>query len=214
MKKILLIAGIALLSLTVNAQEKSKGLQGAWFATSQIGYQQTKSGNHKSTNLSVLPIVGNFISPSVAVGAGIGYINIKSENGTTTAANTGLVVVEPLVRKYWNVSGSLYFFGQLAAPIINGKVKDTDIKVSQYGLAASGGFDYFVTKNFSVEFSYNLANLSFTKLKNFGGAGVDVETTDFSLAHVASVDSEYNSALGGGMNNAVTPLSFGFKFVF
>ncbi|MDD5151554.1 MAG: hypothetical protein PHC28_13940 [Flavobacterium sp.] len=214
MKKILLIAGIALLSLTVNAQEKSKGLQGAWFATSQIGYQQTKSGNHKSTNLSVLPIVGTFISPSVAVGAGIGYINIKSENGTTTAANTGLVVVEPLVRKYWNVSGSLYFFGQLAAPIINGKVKDTDIKVSQYGLAASGGFDYFVTKNFSVEFSYNLANLSFTKLKNFGGAGVDVETTDFSLAHVASVDSEYNSALGGGMNNAVTPLSFGFKFVF
>lgn len=65
----------------------------------------------------VLPIVGTFVTPSVAVGAGIGMINIKSENSGGTAANTNLIVAEPLVRKYWNVAGNLYFFGQLAAQL-------------------------------------------------------------------------------------------------
>jgi opacity protein-like surface antigen len=212
MKKILLVAGIVLLSLAVNAQEKSKGLQGAWFATSQIGYQQTKSGNVKSTNLSVLPIVGTFVSPSVAVGAGIGYVNIKSENGSATTANTGLVVFEPLARKYWNVAGSLYFFGQLAAPIINGKEKESDLKVSQFGLAMSGGFDFFVTKNFSVEFSYDLVNFTSTTLTPQTGNKTTV--TNFSAAHVASVEPVYIDALGGSMPNLTTPLSFGFKFIF
>jgi hypothetical protein len=212
MKKILLIAGIVLLCFNVNAQEKSKGLQGAWFATSQIGYQQTKSGNDKSTNLSVLPIVGTFISPSVAVGAGIGYISIKSENGTTTAANTGLVVVEPLVRKYWNVAGNFYFFGQLATPIISGKEKEADTKISQYGVAMSGGIDFFVCKNFSVEFSFDLANLTSTTLDPATGDKTTV--TNFSLAHMATPDPVYVGALGGSNPNLTSPLAFGFKFVF
>jgi opacity protein-like surface antigen len=92
-------------------------------------------------------LVGYFVSPSVTVGAGVGMINIKSETGSTTNANTNLVVVEPLVRKYWNIAGNFYFFGQLATPIITGKEKEDDIKVTQFGVAMSGGFDYFVTKN-------------------------------------------------------------------
>ena len=212
MKKILLVAVLAILSLTVNAQEKSKGLQGAWFATSQFGYQQTKTGDVKSTNLTLLPIVGTFISPSVAIGAGVGYINVKAENASSTVANTSLIVVEPLIRKYWNVAGSLYFFGQLAAPIISGKEKQSDLKVSQFGLAMSGGFDFFVSKNFSVEFSYDLANFTSTKLDP--KAGETTTITNFSLAHVATVESTYNGALGGSMPNMTSPLSVGFKFIF
>jgi opacity protein-like surface antigen len=210
MKKFLLVAGIVLLGITAKAQEK--GLQGAWFVTSQIGYQQTKSGSNTGTNLTVLPIVGTFVTPSVAVGAAVGYINIKSENSAGTAASTGLLVVEPLARKYWNVSGSLYFFGQLALPIISGKEKESELKVNQFGLSASSGFDYFVTKNFSVEFSYNLANLSSTTLTPKTGDKTTI--TDFSLAHVASVDPAYVSALGGSNPTLTSPLSFGFKFVF
>jgi opacity protein-like surface antigen len=111
-----------------------------------------------------LPVVGTFVTPSVAVGAGVGFINMKSESNTGTTAKTDLIVIEPLARKYWNVAGSLYFFGQLAAPIIIGKEKESDLKVSQVGLALSGGFDYFVTKSFSVEFSYDLANFTSTTL--------------------------------------------------
>lgn len=212
MKKLFLLAGIALLSLNANAQDKeSKGLQGAWWASCQVGYQKTEVGNSANTTTMILPLAGYFVSPSVTVGAAVGTIKVDSES---QGIETNLFVVEPLARKYWNVAGNFFFFGQLATPIVSGKVKDTDVKVSQFAVAASGGLDFFVTKNFSVELSYNLANLSFTKLENFGGAGVDVNTTDFSLAHIATVDSEYNSALGGAMNNAITPLSFGFKFIF
>lgn len=212
MKKLVLAAAVVLSSLSAQAQEKSKGLEGAWFVTSQFGYQQTKTGDDKATNLSVIPIVGNFITPSVAVGAGIGIMNIKSETGSVTNANTNLVVVEPLVRKYWNVAGNFYFFGQVATPIITGKEKEADTKVSQFGLAVSGGIDFFVTKNFSVEFSYDLANFTSTTIKPDGGDKTTVNS--FSLAHMATADPVYVDALGGSMPNLTSPLSFGFKFVF
>ncbi|MEN9458318.1 MAG: hypothetical protein RL135_896 [Bacteroidota bacterium] len=210
MKKIITVTMFAALSFSANAQKK--GLQGTTFATSQFGYTQTKTGTTKSTNFTLLPIIGTFVSPSVAIGAGIGTVNIKSENGSTTTANTGLFVFQPLVRKYWNVAGSMYFFGQLAAPIISGKEKQSELKVSQFGLAASGGLDMILGKHFSVEFSYNLANFSVTTLTPKTGNKTTI--TDFSLAHVANVENVYNSALGGSNPTLTTPLSFGFKFLF
>lgn len=213
MKKLLLAAGIVLSSLTAQAQEKKgEGLEGKWFVTSQFGYQQTKNGDDKATNLSIIPIVGTFITPSVAVGAGVGIMDIKSETGSVTNAKTNLLVVEPLVRKYWNIAGNFYFFGQLAAPIITGKEKEADTKISQFGLSAAGGIDFFVTKNFSVEFSYDLANFTSTTIDPATGDKTTV--TNFSLAHMASPDPVYVNALGGSMPNLTTPLAFGFKFVF
>lgn len=84
----------------MTAQAQKQGLQGTWFVTSQVGYQQTKTGDVKSTNMTILPIIGTFVKPTVAVGAAVGYMNIKSEDNTGTLANTGLVAIEPLVRKY------------------------------------------------------------------------------------------------------------------
>lgn len=212
MKKILTLVSIVLVGFSVKAQEANEGLKGAWFVTSQFGYQQTKTDDVKSTNLLVMPIVGKFITPSVAVGAGLGYINIKADSDKGTAANSNLVVIQPLARKYWNVAGSLYFFGQLAAPIITGKEKESELKVNQFGLSLSGGFDFFVTKYFSVEFSYDLANFTSTTLDSKDGSKTTV--TNFGLAHVANVDSYYNGALGGSNPNLTSPLSFGFKFIF
>lgn len=208
MKKILTFVSIALIGLTAKAQDASQGLKGAWFVTSQFGYQQTKTGDAKNTNLSVIPIVGTFITPSVAIGAGLGYINMKSDLGSTTSAKTDLFVIQPLARKYWNVAGSLYFFGQAALPVITGKEKESDTKISQFGLSVSGGFDYFVTKNFSVEFSYDLANFTSTTIDPKTGDKTTV--TNFGLAHMANVDSAY---LVGG-SNLTTPLAVGFKFIF
>ncbi len=210
MKKIIVLTVLASISFTVNAQ--NKGLQGTWFATSQFGYQQSKSGDAKSTNFTILPIVGTFVKPSVAVGLALGYVNIKSEAGEAVNANTGLVVVEPLVRKYWNVTGGLFFFGQLAVPVVTGKEKESELKVSQAGLSASGGFDMVLGKHFTVEFSYNLANFSVTTLTPKTGNKTTV--TDFSLAHVANVDTYYNTALAGSKPTLTSPLSFGFKFLF
>ncbi|MFZ1529377.1 MAG: outer membrane beta-barrel protein [Ferruginibacter sp.] len=210
MKKFFLLALTA--AFAVNGIAQDKGLKGTWFVTSQLGYTQTKTGDVKSTNLTVLPIVGTFITPSVAVGGAVGYASIKSEDGSTTEANTGLLVIEPLVRKYYNINGGLFFFGQLAAPVISGKEKESETKVSQFGLAASGGLDFVMGKHFTVEFSYNLINASVTTITP--KAGDKTTITDFSVAHVANVSPEYNAALGGSNPTLTSPLSFGFKFLF
>jgi len=159
-----------------------------------------------------LPIVGTFVTPSIAVGAGVGIINIKADSDAGTAAKTDLFVAQPLVRKYWNIAGSLYFFGQLAVPIISGKEKESELKINQIGVSMSGGFDYFVTKNFSVEFSYDLANFTSTTIDPKTGDKTTV--TNFGLAHVANVDPFYNTALAGSNPNLTSPISVGFKFVF
>ena len=208
MKKFFTLVGIALIGLSVKAQDSNQGLKGAWFATSQFGYQQTKTADVKNTNMSVIPIVGTFVTPSVAIGAGLGYINMKSASDQGTSAKTDLIVIQPLARKYWNIAGSLYFFGQAALPVITGKEKESGKKINQVGLSVSGGFDYFVTKNFSVEFSYDLANFTSTTIKPEEGEKTTV--TNFGLAHMANVDSAY---LVGG-SNLTSPLAVGFKFIF
>ncbi|SNR37146.1 outer membrane beta-barrel protein [Flavobacterium sp. ov086] len=208
MKKILTLVSIAFIGLTAKAQDSNQGLKGAWFATSQFGYQQTKTADVKHTNLSVIPIVGTFITPTIAVGAGLGYINLKSDLNSNESTKTDLIVIQPLARKYWNVAGSLYFFGQAALPVITGKEKEHNTKINQFGLSVSGGFDYFVTKNFSVEFSYDLVNFTSTTIDPEKGPKTTV--TNFGLAHMANVDSAY---LAGG-SSLTTPLSVGFKFIF
>ncbi len=209
MKKILVVALVAIFGISAYAQD---GLKGTWWASCQVGYQQSKTGDAKATNMMILPLAGYFVGPSTTVGAAVGTINIKNEDAVGTNAETNLLVVEPLVRKYWNVSGGLYFFGQLAAPILTGKEKESELKVNQFGLAMSGGFDYVVNKWFTVEFSYNLINFSSTTLDPKTGDKTTI--TDFSVAHVASADSAYVDALRGSGSGLVTPLSFGFKFLF
>ena len=38
MKKLLLLAGIALLGFNANAQEENKGLQGTWWVAGQVAF--------------------------------------------------------------------------------------------------------------------------------------------------------------------------------
>ena len=210
MKKILL-AALIFAGFAANAQE-NKGLQGAWFATSQFGYQQTKTADVKQTNMSVIPIVGTFVTPSVAVGAGVGYINIKDEDNAGTNANYGLVVVEPLARKYWNIAGNFYFFGQLATPIITGKEKESNTKVNSFSLAGSAGFDYIFSKHVTVEFSYRMIDYTHTTLKPESGEKTTMNS--FNVAGVANTNTQYTSLLGASPTNILTPFSFGFKFIF
>lgn len=162
MKKILLVA-VALLGLTVNAQDKkeSKGLEGIWWAAGQVSFDSSKTGSAKSDSNMILPIVGTFISPDVTIGLGIGNIASKTVNGAgVTTAEGSTFVVKPLVRKYWNVSGGLFFYGQAALPIMMGKDKITDGKTSSFGLELAPGFDYVVNKWLTVETSFTVFNVS------------------------------------------------------
>ena len=174
MKKLIFIAVVSLFSLNSFAQE---GLEGTWWVAGQVSFGSEKTGDVKSTSNMILPIVGYFIAPTTTVGLGIGNLSNKSEIGSLTTAESNTFVVKPLVRKYWNVSGNLYFYGQVAAPVMFGKDKISDGKMSSVGLEVSPGFDYIVNKWLTVETSFNILNISSTTTT----PDVGEKTTEFGF---------------------------------
>lgn len=161
MKKILLLA-VAILGLSASAQEKKadKGLQGTFWVAGQVSFNTSKTGDIKTTSNTILPIVGYFVSPSVTVGLGVGNINTTLTNvrigNSTITGRINTFVVEPLVRKYWNIKGNLFFFGQAAVPIMLGTDRINDQKSTSAALAIDPGFDYIINKWLTVETSFTV----------------------------------------------------------
>ena len=202
MKKLFLLAGIDLMSLNVNAQEKEdKGLEGVWWAAGQVSFSSSKTGDSKTTSNMILPIVGTFISPSVTVGAGVGVINGKTDTGSAITSETSTIVVKPLVRKYWNISGGLFFYGQAALPVTFGKDKVADSKTSSFALEVSPGFDYIVNKWLTVETSFSIFNVGTTTFTPDSGD----KTTTFGF-NANPMNSVGDRQLGN--------LQVGVKFLF
>jgi hypothetical protein len=202
MKKLFLLAGIALMSLNVNAQEKEdKGLEGVWWAAGQVSFSSSKTGDAKTTSNMILPIVGTFISPSVTVAAGVGVISGKTDTGSAITSETTTIVIKPLVRKYWNISGGLFFFGQAALPVTFGKDKVADSKTSSFALEVSPGFDYIVNKWLTVETSFSIFNVGSTTFTPDSGD----KTTTFGF-NANPMNSVGDRQLGN--------LQVGVKFLF
>lgn len=180
MKKLFVACLVALVGL-VNAQENSQGLKGTWFATAQLGYSSNGAkGAAKATTTVAVPIVGTFIAPTTAVGIGAGVISAKV--GEADAVNT--TVVEPLVREYWPVAGSLFFFGQAAVPVL---LNDASTTV---GVTLTPGLDFVVNKWFTVEFSTTVASLHFVSPKKG-----DTQTA-FNMNPMAHSNFGVNSQIG------------------
>ncbi|OCK52483.1 opacity protein [Chryseobacterium sp. CBo1] len=177
MKKLLVAGAVALFGLS-NAQIA----KGTVYLSGTVNYSQeeTQNGNVKEEKLNVIPTVGYFVAPNLAVGVGVGYktqTNTEVETltfGPTTTVNTTkfkqpAFVVEPFVRKYWTLSDKLYFFGQLAVPMQFGKSElegtsvtttgstvstttvSTEAKYTQVGVTVKPGLDYFLNKNWTIE---------------------------------------------------------------
>lgn len=190
------------MSLNVNAQEKEdKGLEGVWWAAGQVSFSSSKTGDAKTTSNMILPIVGTFISPSVTVAAGVGVISGKTDTGSAVTSETSTIVIKPLVRKYWNISGGLFFFGQAALPVTFGKDKVADSKTSSFALEVSPGFDYIVNKWLTVETSFSIFNVGSTTFTPDSGD----KTTTFGF-NANPMNSVGDRQLGN--------LQVGVKFLF
>lgn len=163
MKKILFVVAMLVSSLVLNAQD---GLKGTWFAGGAVSFGSTKTHDNNKNEMkydtySVMPLVGTFISPTVAVGGALGYTHTKFDH---LKGNTYTVM--PLVRKYWNITGPLYFYGQAALPVSfgNSKYKDIDdTKTDNFGvhIELSPGFDVIVNDWLTFEVSFVLATAGY-----------------------------------------------------
>lgn len=172
MKKLFFLGVLSLATLFANAQD---GLKGTWFVGGQLSFGSDKvqvtGGEQKLTNTTVLPIVGTFISPSVAIGAGIGYMGAKREIADRDDWKQNNFVIKPLVRKYWNINGGLFFFGQAAVPVMFGNQKnygdlgESKTSTSSAYLELSPGFDYVVNSWLTIETSFTIFSTGFSRSK-------------------------------------------------
>ncbi|MFN3021217.1 outer membrane beta-barrel protein [Chryseobacterium sp. TY3] len=200
MKKLFLVGAVALFA-SVNAQLA----QGTTFITGSVGYQGQKNNNNDVTNdsFSVIPTVGYFVAPNVAIGVGVGYTSEsekgKEFNGLNTVDyknTTSAFVVEPLVRKYWNVSDNFLLFGQLSVPMafgnekaeINGQEIGKD-KFSAFGVVVKPGIDYILAPNWTIEatlgeFGYRSAKFKDSKSVDNYNFGLNLGSVSFGVKYL------------------------------
>lgn len=191
--------------MSLSAKAQDKGLEGTWWVGGQVSFNSEKTGTVENSSNMFLPIVGYFIAPSTTLGLGIGTMGSKAVNGAgTTTSEESTFIVKPLVRKYWNVKGGLYFFGQAALPIMMGKVTTgaDPGKTNSFGLEVSPGFDYIVNSWMTVETSFTIFNVGSKTVTPDSGAE-KTTTTSFSANPMNSVGDR---TLGG--------LQLGVKFLF
>lgn len=181
MKKLLVAGAVALFGLS-NAQIA----KGTTYVSGVVGYSSVENNNNdrKVDNFAVVPTVGYFVAPNLAVGLGVGYAsNIDKttyENGYDKETMSAFVV-EPFVRKYWTLGEKLYIFGQLSVPMEFGTEKyeenednttvSNKVNYNAFGVSIKPGLDYFLNKNWTIEatigeFGYNTSKYDVEGAKN------------------------------------------------
>lgn len=193
MKKLLLPIAVAFFGLS-NAQIKT----GTVYLSGQASYSQEKDNNtdNKDQNFSVVPTVGVFIAPNLAVGTGIGYAGSRADHTDITNFGSGIETLQttiktnaftakPFIRKYWTLSDKLYIFGQLEVPIEIGKrtadlqldyvdmngytyfqTMNIEQKYTSFGVNVKPGLDYFISKNWTIEATIGEFGYNNTKIKD------------------------------------------------
>jgi len=182
MKKLLLIAVIAVASLKASAQTE----QGNILLGGTLNYTTSKSdadGAESSESFTILPNIGYFILNNVAIGTGVGYSHTKFTNG----AKQGTFIVSPFARCYQSLGSEQFkFFGQLSVPLAFGNSEnsngdDTGSSTS-IGVALSPGFAFFPTKRFGIEFAFSGISYQNVKVEDANGNKIDAASGDtFSI---------------------------------
>lgn len=220
MKKLLLASAMALFSLS-NAQIKP----GTVYVSGQVGYTQKKNNNTEDDTkvFKIMPSVGVFVAPNLAVGTGIGYHNGKSaknefysegssySNHATFTNETTSFSVAPFVRKYWILSENLYIFGHLEIPVEIGK---ENWGVNAVFMDPMNGF--YHTQSMSIEKKYTAFGVNIKPgLDYFVNKNWSIEATigEFGYRHLKIKDQEKGTNdFNLGIN--LSSVTFGVKYVF
>ncbi|MXS71809.1 outer membrane beta-barrel protein [Flavobacteriaceae bacterium W22] len=194
MKKILLAAAVVAFGLS-NAQIA----KGTTYVSGVVGYSSTENNNDdtKVENFAVVPTVGYFVAPNLAVGLGVGYASANEketfQNGFDKYTQSAFVV-EPFVRKYWTLSEKLYIFGQLSVPMefgnekmeenLNNTTVSNKVNYNAFGVSVKPGLDYFLNKNWTIEATIGEFGYSTFKYDVDGAKNVNNFNFGLNLANV------------------------------
>lgn len=196
MKKLLLsLALIAGMGMANNLKAQEGGFEGRWFLGGALGYYHTGensvSAAGKQDVFSIKPIIGYFITPTIAIGGQIGY-EYSQEKTYIGKNKTNSIVIAPLARKYWGINDKLYVFGELSVPIGFGNEKPALGEKTNYidiGVYLKPGLDFYLSKHWSIEttigqFGYGNHNPDEMKHTDKSAFGFDLTNVTFGAKYV------------------------------
>ena len=196
-KNIIILVAVALLSFTnsysqestkESTKETNNGFKGAWWGLAAASYTDSEATDTQS--FTILPAVGVFIAPTVTVGGALGYTSTKVGN----ADALDIIIVKPLVRKYFGISDKFFLFAEANVPLLINE------NFTGYGFNIEPGIDYFIGGKWTIEAKFG--RFGYNAIKHDGGDTNGTTSLGFNM-----FDSQTQEGLGSG-------LSFGLKYLF
>lgn len=156
MRKVILVAALAVLGLSANAQEADNNggfAKDDLFISGSVGYSSESTGDIKNNQFEITPRLGYFVSENIAVGLQLGYQSVKDETPTGDTESSTFNV-GAFGRYYFMPASKFSLFGQLGVDYMS---TDYDAyKESGFGVALAPGISYFVSNNFALEATFGI----------------------------------------------------------
>lgn len=190
MKKVFLSIALITAFGVANAQEGFSKGNTFLTGTLSISSENDKDADVKTNSNTIAVGVGHFLTDHVAVGIGLGFGSAKITETSTVTDETSALTAGAFGRYYFSPKSKFSMFGHLGVNYasITDKTTDPDFKVSGMDIFAAPGFNYFVSKNLSLEavigrIGYSSAKADVTGAKGTTAFdfGIDLSSVSFGM---------------------------------
>ena len=178
MKKLMLVGALALFA-AVKAQvsTSTEGFaQGSTFITGAVGFASESIAEEKTSEFTIAPSVGYFVTPNIAIGAKLGYTSLKNEEGSYEET-TDLLTAGVFGRYYWMPASKFSIFAELGADYRSLTEDDNTIsneyKSNGFAIQLAPGMNYFLSNNFALEAKVGVLGYSSDKPDYTGAEATD-----------------------------------------
>lgn len=206
MKKLVLsVMAVAAFGFAANAQEKEKPtygfqegnvmLEGSFTISDSVNKDTDSGAKGKTTNYSVNPKVGYFISDKVVVGASVAFGKETLES-KGAEYNDNNIYAGAFARYYFLELGNRFkTYAEVGVGFDQNKAKALDTKETGIKAGLDVGFNYFLTENLAVAFT--LGNVFSYANHDLKDGGEKVGTVSETEANVNIFNNFFDNAKFG-----------------
>ncbi len=193
MKKLILSAlAICAFSFS-NAQETETTpgfVKGSKFVSGTLSYGSSETGNSQTSDFTVAPKFGYFVTNNIAVGAKIGLNLLNEDDATGNQITDANKFSAGLFGRYYVTPAAKFsVFAELGANYNTTDYKLGNFKEDGFDVSLAPGISYFISKSFALEAAWGVLGYETSKA-DFKGAeskdnlNFDLKTSDLSLGFV------------------------------
>ena len=155
-----------------------------------FGFETESYADSKESSFEIAPRFSYFVSDNIAVGAKIGFMSMKGDNGTVDTLDAQTLSLGAFGRYYMTPASKFSVFAELGFDYNSTDDKLADAKLNGFDLGVGPGVSYFLSDAFAIEASWGMLNYATEKGDWTGaestdtfGLGLDMRDLTFGLAY-------------------------------